>query len=242
MGGGGTMGKKVEPPKEELAPAYFMQFSALWCIMLGFFVMLLSLGNTQKGPGQHGVGQVRDAFGTMGGLGMLPYAKNALFGRHDGGASSLRIRKSVPTQAVKMDGYIRGMLWKKGLSNVSMITVVESKNITKVVLRIPVVFRGDEHLEMKSVKLLEMLSEVFVTLSQYDIEVTVVCENDEGPIARQRSAMLQAAVVARFLTEAAMLDPGRVKAVGYSDSRFVVGHGIEHVNGYVLVSIEQENL
>lgn len=236
------MGKKVEPPREELAPAYFMQFSALWCIMLGFFVMLLSLGNTQKGPGQHGVGQVRDAFGTTGGIGLLPYAKNALFGRNDGGASSLRIRQSVPTQAVKMDGYIRGMLWKKGLSSVSMITVVPTKNTTKVVLRIPVTFRGENHLSMESVNMLEMLSEVFVTLNQYDMEVTAVCENDEAPLARQRTAMFQAAIVARFLTEAAMLNPDRVKAVGYSDSRFVVGHGIEHVNGYVLVSIEQENL
>ena len=235
------MGKKVEPPPEELAPAYFMQFSALWCIMLGFFVMLLSLGNTQKGPGQHGVGQVRDAFGSTGGLGLLPYAKNALFGRNDGGASSLRIRQSVPSQAVKMDGYIRGMLWKKGLSSVAMINVIQSKNTTKVVLLIPVSFQGNKHLEMKSVKLLEMLSEVFVTLHQYNLEVTAVCENDEDPIERQRTAMFQAAVVARFLTEAAMLNPDRVETVGYSDSRFIEGHDIEHVKGYVLVSLEQEN-
>jgi len=236
------MSKKVEKPKEDLAPAYFVQFAALWCILLGFFVMLLSLGSTQMGPGSDGMGEVRDAFGSTGGLGLLPYAKNAIFGRNDGGASSLRIRKSSPDQAREVGGDIRGMLWKKGISEISMISALKSENFSTVILRIPVSFHGNEQLDRKSVKLLEMLGEVFLNLHQYDIEVMAVCDDVPDPEACRRSAMLRAAVVARFLTEISTLSPEHVVAVGYSDTQLLNLHGIEHVNGHVLVSIRQRNL
>jgi hypothetical protein len=234
------MGRKVKKPKEELAPSYFVQFSALWCIMLGFFVMLLSLGNTQMGPGADGVGQVRDAFGSSGGLGLLPYAKNVLLGRHDGGASSFRIRKSAPHQKAEVDGYIRGMLWKKGLADISMIKVVHSPNSSTVILRTPVGFRGREQLDRETVKLLELLGEVLLNLKQYDLEVMAVYdEAPDNPQECQRMALLQASLVARCLTDAAALSSERVQAVGFSDSRLLVARGIEHVKGHVLISIRQ---
>ncbi|MDF7800934.1 hypothetical protein P4C99_15770 [Pontiellaceae bacterium B1224] len=235
------MGRKVKKPKEELAPSYFVQFAALWCILLGFFVMLLSLGSTQMGPGADGLGEVRDAFGSTGGLGLLPYAKNSLFGSHDGGASSFRIRKSAPNQVAKVDGYIRGMLWKKGLTNVSMISVVHSHNSSTVILQIPVEFIGNEKLDRESVKLLEMLGEVFLSLREYDMEIMAVGDDAPDPASCQRQALLRSAVVARFLTEEADLLPDHVHAVGFSDTWVLDLHGIEHVNGRVLISIKQRN-
>jgi len=234
------MARKVKKPKEELAPSYFVQYSALWCILLGFFVMLLSLGSTQMGPGADGLGEVRDAFGSTGGLGLLPFAKNALFGSHDGGASSFRIRKTAPSQVPEMDGYIRGMLWKKGLSDISMITVLHSPNSSTVVLRLPVGFRGNEHLERESVKLLGILGEVFLSLNQYDLEVMAFCEEAGSPQACQRAALLRAAVVARFLTDVASLPPDRVQAVGFSDKTLLNLNGMEPVKGEILISIRQD--
>lgn len=234
------MARKVNRPKEELAPSYFVQYSALWCILLGFFVMLLSMGSTQMGPGADGLGEVRDAFGKTGGLGFMPYAKNSLFGRNDGGASSFRIRKSAPHQVAEVDGYIRGMLWKKGLSDISMISVVHSHNSSTVILRIPIGFLDNEQLNVESVKLLEMLGEVFLSLRKYDVEVMAVCDDAPDPVSCQRLAMLRAAVVARLLTEAAALVPDHVQAVGFSDKRLLELHGIDHVSGHVLISIKQE--
>lgn len=234
------MSRNVRKPKEELAPSYFVQYSALWCILLGFFVMLLSLGSTQMGPGADGLGEVRDAFGTTGGLGLMPFAKNALFGRHDGGASSFRIRKSAPNQVLKIDGYIRGMLWKKGLSDISMITVVHSHDSSTVILQLPISFQANEHLGRESVKLLEMLGEVFLSLRQYDMEVMAVCDDAPDPAACQRVALLRSAVVARFLTDSAKLVPERVHAVGFSDTQLLELRGIEYVNGTVLISINQK--
>ncbi|QBG47365.1 hypothetical protein EGM51_08165 [Verrucomicrobia bacterium S94] len=234
------MGRKIRKPKEELAPSYFVQFASLWCILLGFFVMLMSLGSTQMGPGTEGLGEVRDAFGTTGGLGLLPFARNALFGSRDGSASSFRIRKSAPNQTAEVDGYIRGMLWKKGLSNISMISVVHTHNSLTVILQIPVEFMRSDKLNRESVKLLEMLGEVFLSLREYEMEVIAVCDEGEDPVFNQRQALLRAAVVARFLTETAGLLPEYVHAVGLSDTCLLDLHGIEHVKDHVLISIKQE--
>lgn len=234
------MGKEVKKPKEELAPAYFVQYSALWCIMLGFFVMLLSLGKTQMGPGADGLGDVRDAFGAGGGLGLLPFARNVLFGRGDGGASSFRIRESAPQEIAEVDGYIRGMLWQKGLSSLSMVTVMSADNISKVILQVPVSFRGNEHLGPESVKFLEMLGEVLLDLHQYDFEVMVVEDEGHDPSIRQRNAMLRSAVVTRFLIDISSMPVERISAVGFSDSRYVDAYGMEHVKGHVLISIEKK--
>lgn len=235
------MGKKVEPPKEEKAPAYFVQYSSLWCIMLGFFVMLLSLGNTQMVPGADGIGEVRDAFGKGGGLGLLPFSKNVLFGRSDGGSSSFRIRESAPQQLTEVDGYIRGKLWQKGLSNLSMITVVSSQNKLKVILQLPVSFTDRESLDSESISFLGMLGEVLLDLREYDFEIMAIDQSEGEAIPRQRKAMMQSSVVARFLTDILSLPQEHIKAVGYSDTRYTDAYGMDLVKGHVLLSIEKSN-
>lgn len=234
------MARKVKKPKEDLAPAYFVLYSALWCVLLGFFVMLLSLGNSRMGPGAEGLGDVRDAFGSSGGVGLLSFARNAVFGRNDGGSSSFRIRQNSPGQAAEIDGYVRGLLSRQGLSDLSSIVLVQSETGSKVLLKIPVGFLDREQLDRNSVKVLEQLAEVFIDLRDYDIEVMAVCDDEAGGDDGQRKTMLRASVVARFLADAAALSPDRLRAVGYSDPRFVGRHGMEPVKGCVLISIQRD--
>jgi len=231
------MAREVKKPKEELAPAYFVQYSSLWCILLGFFVLLLSLGNTQTGPGDAGVGAVRDAFGMSGGLGILPFAKNA-FGGSDAKSSSLRIIRSDEQPAYRLDGYVRGMLSSKGLSELSLWVIEDSPGKPKVVLSLPVKFRDDLHLETGSVQMLETLSEVVFHLSGRQFEFMMVYNGDADRTAAQKRAMLRAAVVARFLAETCSLPPDQVRTVGYYDSRYLQQYGMENVSGNVLLSIE----
>lgn len=236
------MGRKVKKPKESLAPSYFVQYSALWCILLGFFVMLLSLGNSQMGPGTEGVGEVRDAFGTNGGAGLLSFAKNVIFGSNDGSSKSFRIRQSTSSRGSGMDGYIRGLLKKQGLGDISNIVLLESEDEMKVQLKVPVAFYENDQLEKDSIIFLEKLSGVLIDLREYNIEVMAVCASDEADADHencQRSAMLRAAVVARFLMEAASMSPDQVRAVGYSDTRFIGRYGMEPVKECVLISIGQ---
>ena len=235
------MAKEVEKPKEELAPAYFTLYSALWCVMLGFFVMLLSMGHEQSGLGAKGYGDIRDAFGTKGGFGLLAFANNVIHGNNQGGSSSFRIRQSSAGGEEGVDGYIRGLLRKQGLSDISNFVVIESEHGSKVVLKLPVSFRNDEYLSEKSVDLLERFAEVLVDLRQFNMEIISVCDDRAGPDECTRGAMLNAAVVARFLSDVAALDPDRVKAVGYSDSRWVDVYGMDPVKGYIMIAINRVN-
>lgn len=235
------MAAKFKPPKEEQAPAYFAMYSSLWCILLGFFVMLLSLGDTQKGAGVAGVGEVRDAFGTSGGAGLLPFAKNTLFGSGDGKSSSLRIVHAAKAdKGVPLD-YIRGMLWRKGLEDISMVSVHESLNGQKVTLSLPVSYRGDSYLEADSIRLLKRLGEVIFNFQDYEFEVKVVCTATANAVFDQKTATQRAVVVSRFLKEVAGLPAERLHAVGYSDNRFLARYGIEHVNERVLITISRES-
>lgn len=233
------MARKVKKPKEDLAPSYFVQYSALWCVLLGFFVMLLSLGHSRMGPGAEGLGDVRDAFGSTGGLGLLSFAKNVMFGKNDGGSSSFRIRQNTPSQPAEMDGYIRGLLKKQGLSGISNIVLVRSDNGLKVVIKVPVSFQGSDQLDQDSVKLLEQLAEVLVGLHTCNVEVMAVSDQGANQEEGQRKAMLRAAVVARLLTDAEALEPDHVQAVGYCDTRFVDRYGMKPVKGCVFISIQQ---
>ncbi|MBN2703549.1 MAG: hypothetical protein JXR23_04985 [Pontiellaceae bacterium] len=237
------MGKKeVKKPKENLAPAYFVQYSSLWCIMLGFFVMLLSFGNTQMGPGTEGVGEVRDAFGTNGGAGLLNFAKNVIFGRNEGSSKSFRIRQSTSSRASGIDGYIRGLLKKQGLGDISNTVLLESEDGMRVILKVPVSFYENDRLEKDSIRFLERLAGIFIDLREYNIEVMALCSSDEAAAddeAYQRRGMLRAAVVARFLIDAAAMSSDRVSAVGYSDKRVVARYGMEPVSECVLISIGQ---
>lgn len=236
------MAKKVEPPKEEMAPAYFVQFSSLWCIMLGFFVMLLSLGSTQTGPGVEGIGEVRDAFGKGGGMGLMQFSRNVLFGKGDGNASSFRIRESAPPELTEVDSYIRGKLWQKGLANLSMLTVSASEDKLKVLLQIPVKLKSSSRLDPNTVVMLELLGEILLDLREYDFEVVAIDEGEGSHIERQRAAMRRAAMVARLLTDVSSLPENHVRAVGYSDSRYIEAYGMELVKGHILLSIEKSDL
>ena len=233
------MAKEVKRPKEELAPAYFVQYSALWCIMLGFFVLLLSLGESQTGPGEAGVGAIRDSFGVSGGLGLLPFSKNSFLGDADEASSSLRIvRKEPETMTFSMDGYVRGMLSERGLSDLSLWIIEEDVDNPKVVIGLPVRFRDDMHLESESVRMLEVLSEVVFHLTGHQFYCMMYL--DEGPtrFAAQKKAMLRSAVVARFITEACSMPEGAIGFVGYHDNRYLAARGIENVSGVVLLSIQ----
>ncbi|MBN2683828.1 MAG: hypothetical protein JXR40_00980 [Pontiellaceae bacterium] len=237
------MGKKVEKPKENLAPAYFVQYSALWCVLLGFFVMLLSLGNSQMGPGTEGMGEVRDAFGTNGGAGLLAFAKNVIFGRNDGSSKTFRIRQGTSDRVSGIDGYIRGLLKKQGLGDISNTVLVETEDGMKVQIKVPVSFEGNQRMEKDSNEFIERLASMFVGMRDFNIEVMAVCAADEAEADQeecQRSAMLRAALVARRLMEKSGMSPDRVRAVGYSDTRFIVRYGMEPVNECVLISIGQE--
>ena len=233
------MGKEFEKPKEELAPAYFVQYSALWCIMLAFFVLLLTLGTSQSGGNKAGVGEIRDAFGATGGLGLMAFAKNA-FGATDSGRSSLRIvRHEDAGPAYDLEGVFRGLLSSKGLASLPLWVIEEDASSPKVYICLPIEFWRDNRPSPESVDMLEKLAAVIFHLDGYEFDCMMHLEGDGDSFELQKRAMIRSVTVVRFLAETCGLPPESFRAVGYYDKRFMEAHGIENVTGKVLLSIKR---
>lgn len=65
------MGKKVI---DEGAPAYMAQYTALMTILLAFFILLNTLTQEQDAGFKAGIGDVKNAFGINGGLGLFQFS------------------------------------------------------------------------------------------------------------------------------------------------------------------------
>ena len=68
------MGKK---PDEGGAPAYMGLFTSLMTVLLAFFILMVSMADSQDAGFYHGVGQVQNTLGVKGGLGVMNFARAA---------------------------------------------------------------------------------------------------------------------------------------------------------------------
>jgi hypothetical protein len=55
------------------APAYMAQYTALMTLLLAFFILLNVLSESKESGFKDGIGQIRNAFGQVGGLGIFSY-------------------------------------------------------------------------------------------------------------------------------------------------------------------------
>lgn len=68
------MGKK---PDEGGAPAYMGLFTSLMTVLLAFFILMVSMADSQDAGFYHGVGSVQNTLGIKGGLGVFNFARAA---------------------------------------------------------------------------------------------------------------------------------------------------------------------
>lgn len=68
------MGKK---PDEGGAPAYMGLFTSLMTVLLAFFILMVSMADSQDAGFYHGVGSVQNTLGVKGGLGVMNFARAA---------------------------------------------------------------------------------------------------------------------------------------------------------------------
>ncbi len=95
---------------EEGAPAYMALMAGLWIIMLAFFILLNTMATVQEAGFKAGIGKVKNAFGHMGGMGIL---NNLFLGK--GGAASIG---DSPTGEQGMDD--KSMRGKGGGNNTDL--------------------------------------------------------------------------------------------------------------------------
>ncbi len=228
------MGKKPEPPKEAGAPVYFVQYSALWCLMLAFFVVLLSMGHERTAAFKSGMGFIRDAFGLKGGLGMLQFWRKTTQGHGDNNPS---VKK--PKEEGDVIGFFKGMLWKEGLSSVTILQTRFDERGVSITLATPVKFEDESaSLDRDSQQFLSRLGAVLFNVPE--MVIGVYCMETAGEEeARSLLATERSAAITRYLQDEARLPANRLEAVGYAHQKYLTALGTNPVEQVVLFSLRK---
>jgi hypothetical protein len=233
------MGRKIEKPKDPQAPAYFVQYAALWCIMLAFFVVLLTMGHERTNAYKAGVGFIRDAFGLKGGLGMFIFWRKSTEGRGDQLPQPQRLKQDEKGDLV---AYVKGMLWKEGLSSVSILHTEFDDRGVSVTIAAPVQFVEDSAvLDRPSCQFLSRVGGIFYNLP--DCVFTVMCTvtNAGGADADLRLATQRSAAVVRFFNEQCRIARSQLDATGFSHDRYLRKMSADGRINPVLLSIRKIN-
>ena len=230
------MGKKVEPPKEAGVPAYFVQYAALWCLMLAFFVVLLSMGHERTAEFKSGMGLIRDAFGLKGGFGMMQYWRKSSQGYGDNNPQSSKSKEDGD-----IIGYFKGMLWKEGLSSVSIMQTRFDDRGISITLASPLNFDTNSAVLGRDAQLfLNRMGGVFYNLTE--AVVTVECLDTQGrEDARSLLATERAVAISRYLRDECQLPGNRIEAIGYSHQKYLTALGTNQPGQVVLFSIRKIN-
>jgi hypothetical protein len=230
------MSKRPEPPKEAMAPAYFVQYAALWCLMLAFFVVLLSMGHQKTAEFKSGLGAIRDAFGLKGGLGMMPFWRKSTEGHGDNNPST-----SKPKEKGDIIGNFKGMLWKEGLSSVDILQTKFDDRGVSITINTPVKFQdGSAALSREDRGFLSRMGTILFNLP--DTVITVECLMNEGAgDADLLQATQRSTTITRYLMDECKIPENRIDSVGYSDHRYLTALKSNQWNQAVIFSIRKLN-
>jgi chemotaxis protein MotB len=206
-----TMPRDKKP--EEGAPAYMAQFTALMTILLAFFICMLSLGSTREAEYKDGIGNVRDAFGVSGGLGLLPYWK-AIMNRYP--------KIDADSEEVKRNliGYRRGTFQSDILSLSQAIRGRLRQQHRSVRIMTPIRFAvGSAVLDADARAYLSSLGQVVFAMRNCQLAICCYAPDDaQGTITL--SAM-RAAAVSRYLAAACGLPQSSLSGIGYAHTKYL---------------------
>jgi chemotaxis protein MotB len=194
---------------EEGAPAYMAQFTALMTILLAFFICMLSLGQSRNADYLDGVGDVRDAFGMSGGLGLMPYWKSIMHRYPEIDAEPENARRNLI-------GYRRGSYRSKNVSLAQAIRGRLEQPHRSVRIMTPIRFAaGRAVLDADARAYLSSLGQVVFAMSK--CQLTICCY--DRPDAERTIALsaMRAAAISRYLAEACGLPQESLSGIGYAD-------------------------
>ncbi len=232
--------KKREPSREEQAPGYMVMYSALWCIMLAFFVSVLSMGRQKTDDFKKGVGEIRNAFGVEGGFGLLQFMRGH---RMDESGARIESRrndsKEEQDERAALIGFFKNMLWREGLSSVAILDVRVDALGANVILQTPIVFSpGDASLSADARKFLNKIGTLFY--NRPDLSIEVICMTT--PPAGSEDivpALERASAVTRYLSEECRIPEARIASLGYGSTRFMAYLPDTMVDQTVLFSVRK---
>lgn len=207
----------VEKPKEEGAPAYMAQYTALMTILLAFFICMLTMGQQKEAEYKRaGYGQIRDAFSLKGGMGILPYMR-AVMGSYP------HLGEGPEIEEADSLGYRKGAFEARQLDADGITECNLAYQSRAVRLATPVMFPpGRWDLNRDARAFLHTMGRVFYNLP--DTLLTVCCfQQDDGAsgISSQLLAARRAATVVRYLESECDIGSERLRNLGYSHDRYL---------------------
>ncbi len=214
--------RRREEEKEEGggAPEWMVTFSDMTTLLLTFFVLLLSFSNQDIQKFREMLGSIKDAFGVQ----------KVEFGEY--AAKSIqpfelgeKKRYPVALSDTALAEAIREAASESGISQ-DQIEVKLTDEGVRVRLKGKIFFAvGSAKLKENVYKFLDSIIEI---MRRTDYELAVEGHTDNIPIRTREFpsnwelSAARAAVVVRYLVEKGGIDPKRLKAVGYADSRPLV--------------------
>lgn len=205
-------------PKRKMAegaPAYIQLYSTMMILLLAFFIVLVTLSEDQEAGFSSGIGEVQDAFGIAGGIGMLTFHFTA-------GAPPAKEPKTPVTQN---EGRGHGVEpWRlRGSGGTGASDTDFEKGMPRC-LRILVPYRFEEGSARLTPEMAEYLDIAGTILALHlDFRITVrqfsdASETEEAPgsLANRRAAAVQ-----QFLHQSCKLTPKRMTAIGYAHDTYL---------------------
>lgn len=199
--------------KKDGAPAYMALFTTLMILLLAFFIVLSTMTTEQESGFRSGIGDVKDAFGTVGGLGLLSY-------------DLFRIsRSAVPVPRGEVEdsgevGFHRSLV--EGSGGGGNTEAKPEKEPMPEYLRVPIPFAFDPGSDVLPVDMANYLDVTGTGFAVFDVQVTVRSASTEfGQVSDEDLALRRALAIVRYLHRSCGVPFERMQAVGYGSSRYL---------------------
>lgn len=192
-------------------PPYMAQYSGLMIILLAFFIVMQSLSAVKQSGYQTGVGDVKNAFGINGGLGIFAFVVSA-----HGGSSTPNPAGNNPSKVGIHENLVKG---EGGSGNTEAAT--KSHELGQYLqVTIPIVF--EKYKTSLSATERQKLDTFKVGFILYDYRIMVKCfANDYRDKEKDNHlAMQRAANIMRYINESAQIPYSRLEALGNSSIRY----------------------
>lgn len=190
------------------APPYMGQFTALMTILLAFFILMQALSTVQQAGFKAGIGDVKNAFGMVGGLGVFKFT---FFGR--GGA---KIPNPETDKVDKEEGIHENLVKSSGGTGNTDAEANESKLGKFFRLKI----EGDFEKGKSNIppEMAEYLSKAGMGFALFDYKISIRCYTEEMGDDNQNRilATARAAQIMRYLNQRSGVPYSRMSCAGYT--------------------------
>ena len=207
---------KRRKPKAEGAPAYMAQFTALMTILLAFFICLLTVGQDRvSNYKKTGYGYIRNAFGSKGGVGLLPFWRSVM-------KRYPKVRKKKEEPDAEFLGYMKGAFHADEFDadGISGADMEHRGSSIKIFTNIQ--FSGDRvALTAEAQVFLDRLAAVFVNLPDYVL--TACCYSSTGgDVDKDRMLAAERAIlIVRYLKDSGGVPVSRMRSAGYAHDYYL---------------------